>query len=137
MHFGLWTCVLLACCLPVLRAQQPVAARNLHERLLCVVPLIGAGTADDPQRPLFAPARLDPASPSGIIAYSWQPSDDGKLAIVEFVARDRAAFRGILTAGRADVRAFVRGQRSRAEVETEVKRVRRDFALDQIGVVLP
>jgi hypothetical protein len=38
------------------------------------------------------PRAAAPLSPTAIIAFSWQPTDDGKSAIVEFVARDRAAF---------------------------------------------
>lgn len=39
-----------------LKAKQQVDVANLHERLICVVRIIGAGTYDDPKRPMFAPA---------------------------------------------------------------------------------
>ncbi len=38
-----------------LLVQGKVASENLHTRVLCVMPMIGAGTMDDPRRPMFAP----------------------------------------------------------------------------------
>jgi hypothetical protein len=60
--------------------------------------MTGAGTNADPKRPAYAPlTRTSPTAPqSGIIAYSHQVSDDGKYALVEYVARDRSAFAPIL-----------------------------------------
>jgi hypothetical protein len=36
-------------------AQPRVDSGNLYERILAVVPMTGAGTFEDPRRPLFAP----------------------------------------------------------------------------------
>jgi hypothetical protein len=61
--------------------------------------MTGAGTAADPRRPMFTPTRQAmPAAPARapLLAWSYVPSDDGKWAIVEFVARDRGAFVPIL-----------------------------------------
>ncbi len=41
-----------------LEAQQRVDARNLYERVICIVPMAGRGTYEDPKRPLFAPAAM-------------------------------------------------------------------------------
>ena len=44
----------------MLFAQGRVAPENLYPRVLCVVPMIGAGTSDDPRRPMFVPAPAPP-----------------------------------------------------------------------------
>jgi hypothetical protein len=76
-------------------AQPRVDLWASYERVIAVVPIVGAGTAADPRRPLFVPAppTVRAAAPdrSGIIAFSWVMADDGRSAIVEFVARDRGA----------------------------------------------
>jgi hypothetical protein len=56
---------------------------------------------------------------------------------VEFVARDRAAFAPILADRRADVRVFEKGRASKALVETELRRHKRDFNLEQLRVLVP
>lgn len=120
-------------------AQRKVDILNMYERVVCVVPVVGQGTMDNPRRPLFAPvpARKGPPPREGILAFSWVPSDDGKFALVEFVARERSAFQGLLGANRPDVRAFQRGRNSRAEIETEFRKHKKDFSLDQLRTVLP
>src|SRR5713226_5098147 len=79
-------------------SQQRVDSRNTYSRLLCVVPMVGKGTWSDPKRPMYAP--LPGAAPStsrsGILGFVHQLSDDGQVALVEFVAKDRSAFRAIL-----------------------------------------
>ena len=64
--------------------------RNTHERVLAVVPMVGSGTPDDPRRPMYAPVPGGAPSREGIIAFTYQVSDDGKFALVEFVAHDHA-----------------------------------------------
>ncbi|MFN3324324.1 MAG: hypothetical protein ACK5AZ_12570 [Bryobacteraceae bacterium] len=116
-------------------AQQAVDPRNLYERLLCVVPIVGAGTFEDPKRPLYAPVRRGaPAdAPDGIIAYSWVPSDDGRFALVEFVARDRSAFEAIVQENRSDVKRFERGKARREEIEAEFRKHKKDFNFNAFG----
>src|SRR5262245_37593218 len=83
--------------------------RNTHERLVAVVPMIGKGTLDDPRRPAYTPGppqKGQPPTNSGIIAFSYVMADDGVHAIVEFVARDRAAFAPILADRSPDVKSF-------------------------------
>jgi hypothetical protein len=117
-----------------LAGQHKVDARNTYERLLCVVPMTGKGTFDDPRRPLYAPApsQLNPVSRTGILAFTHQLSDNGKSAIVEFVASDRASFNSI----RADpsVKTFLKGKHNRDEIESECKKHKKDFNLDNFGV---
>ena len=65
--------VLTAVTLP---AQPRVDPRNTYERLLCVAPMVGAGTAADPRRPAFAPLPGQAsASREGILAFTYQVSD--------------------------------------------------------------
>ncbi|MCI0351717.1 MAG: hypothetical protein L0Z53_20040 [Acidobacteriales bacterium] len=133
--------VLVAFVLPIdLSAQHRVDARNLHERIWAVVPVIGAGTAEDPKRPAYTPApprRGEAPVASPIIGYSAQFSEDGEFALVEFVARDRSAFREILADRRPGVRVFEKGKAQRAEVEAEFRKHKRDFDFDRFGVSLP
>jgi len=91
---------------PLAQAQHRVDMRHTNERLICVVPMIGKGTYDDPRRPKYAPVMNSPAGDekaakaraerTGILAYQAIVSDDGQHALVEFVAADRAAFAEIL-----------------------------------------
>src|SRR5689334_5960134 len=76
-------------------AQHRVDPRNTYSRIIGLVPLVGKGTPADPIRPKYAPW---PASqdPNGIIAFTSKPTDDGQLAVVEYVARNRVAFQAIL-----------------------------------------
>ena len=75
--------------------QHRVDPKNTYNRVICVVPMVGKGTMDDPRRPLYAPlASTQPASQAkpgavprnAILAYSHQVSDDGNYALVKFVA---------------------------------------------------
>ena len=105
-----------------LKAQPRVDARNMYERVLAVVPLmVGQGTFDDPKRPMYAPSpaqvQTATATRQGILAFTYVMSDDGLLALVEFVARDRSAFQAIL----ADptVKSFLKGRDKREDAEAE------------------
>jgi hypothetical protein len=128
----------LALALPSPQFAQRVDPRNTYERVLCVVPMTGAGTLADPRRLLFAPAKLPgPTNRAGILGFSFLPSDDGRLALVEFVARDRAALAHIVNDRRPDIKVFERGRHSLAEVEAEFKRLRKNFDFRHFGVRMP
>ena len=89
------------------QAQRRMDARHTYERLICIVPMVGKGTDDDPRRPKYVPVAAAatagekssdaPAVRAGIIAFHAIASDDGQYAWVEFVAVERAAFAGILS----------------------------------------
>ena len=117
----------------VVCAQRRVAPKNMYHRVICVVPYVGQGTETDPERPKYAPA--PGADNHGIIGYMQVPSDDGRYAVAEFVARDAAALDEILHDGQ--IKAFVKGKSSRAEIETEIRKYRQDFNLDRFGVAIP
>jgi len=142
-------------CSSVLLAQQAVDPGNRYERLICIVPMIGSGTYDDPRRPAYAPtsSQPDPTQPGqGILAYSFAASDDGQLALVEFVAMDRAAFatiladaRGQLASGespiptlqRSQFKVFQKGQIARTVIESAFQKFKPNFNLDSLEVDLP
>ena len=74
-----------------------------------------------------------PRSTTDILAYSWQLSDDGKSAIVEFVAADRKAFVEILNSKDPKVRLFEKGKNSKDETESELKKQKKDFDPTKFG----
>ena len=89
-----------------------------------MVPMTGASGS---KRPAFAPSP-DEMRASGILEFRYQVSDDGNSAIVEFVARDKAALKRIATDSRV-LQAFEKGKDKKEDIERELKRYRKDFAL--------
>jgi hypothetical protein len=131
--------VCLYAMVPPVEGQQRVSPRNSYERILAVVPLIGSGTHDDPIRPMFAPApnAIDTVGRTGVIAYTYVLSDDGTLALAEFVLRDRRQFQPFLStasaAGIASTQIFIRSANTRAEIETAFKKYKKDFDSSKFG----
>ena len=126
---------------------QPAPGNQVYERILCVVPMVGKGTWEDPRRPMFAPTREETrnkrqtATPvtgkdrylntsAEIIGYHFQVSDDGKFALVEFYASDNKAFSSILASRGPNVKVFERGKSEKTDVEEEFKKYKRDFNWD-------
>jgi hypothetical protein len=119
----------------------------LHERVVAVVPIVGTGTENDPKRPLFVPlpprqpargqAPVIPAPEPGalnnLISWNMVVSDDGRFALVEFIARDRKDLLPVLNANRVDVKAFERGKATKAEIEAELKKHKPSFKLEHLG----
>jgi hypothetical protein len=142
----------------VVCAQRRVDPRNTYYRVICVVPLTGQGTKDDPKRPMYAPKLSDMmAADSGaqtaqaaaakagapvpvrtdILAFTQQLSDDGHYALVEFVAQDRAAFQAIFADSTNVKVVFEKGKSKKADIEKELHKYRKDFNFDNFGVVMP
>jgi hypothetical protein len=117
--------------------QRRVDPKNTYTRLICVVPIIGQGTAADPKRPQYAPLSRTSvtAQQSPIIGFFQQPSDDGKYALVEFIARDRSAFAAILAD--KQVKSFTKGKDKKEDIEKELKGYKKDFDLEKFGLVMP
>ena len=128
--------VFVCLCAPML-AQRQVDPVNRYQRALCVVPLTGSGTSTDPIRPLYAPPQITPGSIDGIIAYTHVLSDDGQLALVEFVAFDRAAFQDLLVDTNPKIKVFIKGRDKRKDIEAEFKKHKKDFDFDSFGVKVP
>jgi hypothetical protein len=132
-------------------AQRRVDSRNLYERVLAVVPMVGSGTLSDPVRPAYAPlpsasAIANPvptgATASGVIplrqgilAFSYVLSDDGQFALAEFVAADRAAFKGLLAD--TTVTSFLKGRDSVAAAVTLFQTYKQSFTLDMLVTIVP
>ena len=129
------TCALLCLLAPVYAQKYHVDPRNTYERVLAIVPwAAGSGTHGDPKRPLYAPApaQTNPASRSGILAFQCVASDDGKLALCEFVARDGNALRPLL--GDPAVKAFLKGRDNIENAVSEFRKHKKDFDINQLGV---
>lgn len=129
--------LMLLAILALAQAQQTrVDPGNTYHRIICIVPLVGSGTATDPLRPQYAPWPPSASSaPTAIISFSHQVSDDGRFALVEFVARDRAAFEHILKD--KSVKVFEKGKDKKDDIEKELKKLKQSFNLDKIGAVRP
>jgi hypothetical protein len=97
----------------------------------------GAGTPADPIRPKHAPApTAGPPSRSGIIAFTFEPSDDGQHAIAEFVAVDRAGLAAIMADNSAGVLVFEKGVVPSATIEAAIRPFRKNFSLQNFGVAV-
>jgi hypothetical protein len=131
--------------LPVLAQMRhtPAPVDSLIH-VYAIVPLTGAGTAADPVRPMFAPALgiqpvLPTAAPgtaaasprSGIVAYHMQVSDDGKQALVEFIAVSKADLQPILTTSDSRVQVFVRGEQAHDAILAAFQAVKKNFSFDK------
>ena len=121
----------------LLQAQHArVDERNASHRIICVVPMVGTGTPADPKRPQYAPWPPSPTSSrTAIISFSHQVSDDGRFALVEFVAHDRQAFEAILKD--KSVKVFEKGKDKKDDIDKEFKKFKRDFNLAGLGTVRP
>jgi hypothetical protein len=127
-------------CLGGVAQNRAVGTRDQHERVIALVPFIGSGTTDDPRRPMFTPqpGTVAAASKTDIVAFHFLPSDDGNFAIVELIARDKAAFATILASTDSNVKVFLRGRDSQQAVESFLQQYRKSFTLASFGeVVVP
>ena len=60
-------------------------------------------------------------------------SDDGKFALVEFVARDRSAFHQILAD--ATITTFSKGKDNPANIASAFQKLKKDFDFSKFGVL--
>ena len=96
--------------------------------------MIGEGTYEDPKRPLYAPKPEELSKDGeGIVSFQFEVSDDGKIALVELVARTPDAFKAILAERRPDVRIFRKGLTTKEEVEQAFKPHKKDFSADSFA----
>lgn len=121
-----WRSLVSVCILAAPVFSQRNAA---FERALIVVPMVGSGTYADPRRPALLPARPS-IDGTGILEWTWEPTADGKLAIVELVAVDRKAFASIV-ANKQVLQAFEKGKHKPQDIEAAIRRLRPDFTLDK------
>ena len=110
---------------------------------MAVVPLIGTGTHEDPIRPAYAPgprprgSKLSKPDSTGILGFNFMMSDDKQHALVEFVARDRSAFKDLLADKRPDVKVYEKGKTKRSDIEAAFKKFKKDIDLDRFMVRVP
>lgn len=147
---------------------RPLPPEMLGERLYGRVPMVGTGKNGDYVRPKYAPLppperRAGEAAPvvediellqpeektrkekerfearkRMIGAFSYVLSDDGKSAIVEFVASDEAAFEEILKDPEVKVfkkKEFLNSASKKDEAEVEFKKFKKDFDWSMLRAV--
>ncbi len=115
--------------------KRTVAAANVYHHIITAVPFTGLGTYRDPRRPMYIPPALPAASDrTGIIAFTFLPSDDGKSAIVEYVAANTSAFSQIYADKTLTI--FEKGRDQKAVVEAAMRKYRKSFSLDNFGVTV-
>ena len=118
--------------------QRRVDRSEMYHRVWAVAPMIGSGTLADPIRPKHAPAALaPPGNRNGILGFAFTPTDDGKRAIVLFVAADRAALNEILQDSDPSVVSFARSRAGAASIEASLGRYKKNFHLRDLQVVVP
>ncbi len=108
--------------------------RILGRKVIAVVPLIGKGTPDDPRRPKFVTGPNE-KSQGEVLDYQFIMSDDGKWAITVFsTSRPSVAALKLLDEIESSQEdggaAFDTGKAKKADVESEIKKKKADFDLD-------
>jgi hypothetical protein len=137
---GVYLLVTVCLLVPSLSYTAPPDHAVIYPRLICIVPMIGTGSMQDPYRPLFAPslqARQESMEPfdesSQIIAFQSVPSDDGKTAIVILVARSYSAFAPIMKDSRV-VRYFERDRWKGDDLIRELQKYRKNFEAKMLRI---
>jgi hypothetical protein len=120
----------------LLAAQDRVGAGFQNERIIVIVPMVGAGTEEDPIRPMFVPKPSENLAPdaSQFLSVKYELSDDGQTAVVEFVARNKTAFKKILASREEGVKVFERGKHTKADLEREFRKVGSEQESDRVAV---
>lgn len=125
--------LLIVCFAHAFAGERHVLPTQTYFRIYMIVPLGGFGSDSDPIRPLYAPLpdKIGPAS--GVLGFSWIPSDDGKLAFMEIVAHDRS----VVAAALADksIQTFIKGVTNPATIEAAFQRYRHSFTWSQFDEV--
>ena len=126
-------------------AQHQVDPTNMYARAYAITPMIGSGTWDDPRRPMFAPVpqTITPNSRTGIIAFHYVESDDGRFGLIEIVAASQAQLASITGPLKAQVSAvpglqfFDRNTTPITAVQAAFQSMRKNFDISQFFVVVP
>ena len=115
---------------PRLDSVHRVDPGQMYHRVYAIVPMIGAGTKDDPKRPMFMPAPSQvPASAvhTGVIGFQMWLSDDGTIALVEFVGATPPDLQPILSSTAQNVTLFERGKTTQADIEAAFQQYKKGF----------
>jgi hypothetical protein len=113
--------------------QQAADPSARYFRLICLVHLTGSGKREDPVRPEFVNEYL--TAEKGVVAWSTQPTDNKNMILLHIVATTRKAFEPILNDKRGDIKAFEIGRSGKGEIEGEMKKYKKDFALESFEVI--
>ena len=113
------------------------AQQGQPKRIIVVSPMTGDGTREDPKRPLAVGwgFKQKGAAP---VSFRYVMSDDGRLAIVEMTAppvgAEGAEFWSAVERWTAPgTKIFDPDKHSRAEVEDELKKLKKDFSVDDFA----
>jgi hypothetical protein len=120
---------------PVLPEYAPVASSAVSTASAPASGPTTTATAAGNSSTAPSPSATAAGARSGILAWSSQITDDGKMAIVHYVAVDRVAFASILADTRPEIRVFEIGKDKPDAIEAEMKKYKKDFTLDSIQVV--
>jgi hypothetical protein len=106
---------------------QNIRVGETNGKRLLAVPMVGAGTWEDPKRPAFV-------RESGV-PFRYQVSDDGTMALVEASPRNLAEMGKLDALAEKEPRAKVfRPEKDRvADVVAEFKKLKRDFDVESFA----
>ena len=98
-----------------------------HERIIAIVPMVGAGTAKNPKRPQYSDLE-------GLTGFTAEISDDGRFALVEFVAKESKFLIPLANSGQRQER---KDSPNKDAVLEEFKRYKRNFKPERFGLAIP
>ena len=98
-----------------------------HERIIAIVPMVGAGTVKNPKHPLFS-------DQDGLTGFTAEISDDGRFALVEFVAKESKFLTAIANSGERQER---KDSPNKDALLEEFKRYKRNFKPERFGLTIP
>ncbi|WP_321477286.1 hypothetical protein [uncultured Paludibaculum sp.] len=117
---------------PPIRAQRRINGRVV----VAIVPLIGAGTADDPRRPKFVPGPKE-KDKGDALNFRFTLSDDGQWAIVAFSTSHPTAENLKLLddiEGDKESGGFAAdaAKARKSDLESEIRKKKKDFDFDEL-----
>ena len=98
-----------------------------HERIIGIMPIVGTGTIKDPKHPLYSDL-------VGLTGFTAELSDDGRFALVEFVAKDSKVLTALVNSGQ---RLERKDSAAKDALLEEFKRYKRNFKPERFGLAIP
>ena len=92
-----------------------------------IVPIIASATAKNATIPMYSDL-------PGIIGFTTELSDDGRMALVELVVKDRAQLNSIVASGQRLAR---KDSADKESIYQEFKQLKRTFKSERFGVAIP
>jgi len=131
MRFLLGALMVLTLCGPAV--AQKGAGGGWAERLILVVPMIGAGTFEDPVRPALALEQL--GSQDGV-GYRYEVSDDKRSAIVFLTSARVGRLRELPAKAQGlgvGLQVIEHERLGKAGTEVELKKLKKDITLEKLA----